>query len=155
MFVWAGVALWATSLVHAQDAGIPVVRNLSTDLQRAEELNVPLIVLVSIDPCPYCLEVRRNYLLPMIRREAARGKPSAMIREVRLDMNWRLTDDRGRETTHREWAAAQGVKVAPTVLAFSAHGTRVGEPLVGAGLAGFYDAYLERLVELARAAGGG
>lgn len=125
--------------------------DLAADLEEAQRQGAPLLIMIALDPCPFCHEVRTHYLEPMLRRVASGDAPKVVIREVRLDRDTPLLDFARKRTHHRAWARAQGAKVAPTLIAYSPSGARKGE-LVGAGMAGFYDAYLEKLLSDARSA---
>jgi hypothetical protein len=56
----------------------------------------------------------------------------------------------GEKTTHREFAKRLKIEIAPVVFFFNAQGTQLAKPLVGAGLADFYHAYLETAFDEAK-----
>ncbi|MBI4755060.1 MAG: hypothetical protein HY778_06480 [Betaproteobacteria bacterium] len=106
---------------------------------------LPLLILFSRADCPWCERARRGWLLPMHTEPAWQGRVA--LREVWLDSDAAMTDFSGRATTQRAFAAAQGVRVTPTVMLFGPGGERLAEPIVGLRIADFYGAYLERAVE--------
>lgn len=135
----------------AQDeALLPLAADLRSLGEASRRARVPIVLLFSAPGCPYCRDVRRNYLAPLL----AAGTPAApapLIREVGITSRVALVDFDGRALTHAEFAERRSVGVAPVVMALDSQGRVIGEPLVGLDAAGFYNAYLETLLERARA----
>jgi thioredoxin-related protein len=106
----------------------------------------PLVVMVSLVGCPFCVIARDNYLAPM------QGQAGLSI--VQLDMRNRqpVQDFSGMTQTQDELIRRWGVKVAPTVLFFGRGGVEVAERMVGGYIPDFYGAYLDERVRTARAA---
>ncbi len=145
-----GVLAWPALPVRAQgrgDAPLPAARALDAELAQALAAGKPLVVMVSLHGCPYCRQVRRSHLAPLV----AAGQP---VVQVDLDSDAPLRDAAGAATTHGALARAWGVRLAPTLL-FLARGGREAAPrLEGAGLPDFYGAYLdERLRQASRGLG--
>jgi hypothetical protein len=74
------------------------------------------------------------------------------LQVVQIDMrdNRALLDFDGAALTHDAWVRKQGIKLAPTVLFFGAHGREVATRLKGAYLPDFYGAYLDEQLLAAR-----
>jgi thioredoxin-related protein len=106
----------------------------------------PLVLMVSLVGCPFCVIARDNYLAPM------QGQAGLSI--VQLDMRNRqpVQDFSGVTQTQDELIRRWGVKVAPTVLFFGRGGVEVAERMVGGYIPDFYGAYLDERVRTARAA---
>ena len=96
-----------------------------------------LVLLASRSDCPYCREVRRNYLAPLARER----HPRLAVRE--------LESDTARDTSALE---RLGIRFFPTVVFLGAGGRMLAEPLVGLDRAGFYAAYLDQRLTTALAA---
>ncbi len=109
----------------------------------------PLLVLFSTPGCPFCREVRRNYLAPRVAEQAALAAPALLIREIDITSRSVLVDEQGRRTTQAEFAARFGVRVVPVVALLDEQARLLGEPLVGIDRSGFYDTYLARAIEAA------
>ncbi len=129
----------------AAPAVLPVAVALQSELAQATKSGQPLVVMVSLEGCPFCRIVRDNYLGPL--RE--RGELSVV--QVNMRSKQRITDMRGNAMTHDELARAWGVKIAPTLLFFGRGGTEAAERLVGGSVPDFYGVYLEERVLAARA----
>jgi len=141
------LGLGASGIASARAAGktLPLSASLPDELARALKARQPLVVMVSLHRCPWCEEVRNNYLAPMRAQER--------LPVVQVDMlSPRQTRDlQGTLTTHEALVRAWDVKVAPTVLFLGPQGREVADRLVG-GSPDFYSAYLDRRLALAREA---
>lgn len=141
------LGLGASGVAPARAAGktLPLSASLPDELARALKARQPLVVMVSLHRCPWCEEVRNNYLAPMRAQER--------LPVVQVDMlSPRQTRDlQGTPTTHEALVRAWDVKVAPTVLFLGPQGKEVADRLVG-GSPDFYSAYLDRRLALAREA---
>ena len=129
-------------------SALPAPASLAAELAAALQAGRPLVVMVSLEGCPYCRIVRESYLAPL-RSET--GQPV-----VQIDMGSvvSMRDFQGATTTQGAQAGAWNVKVAPTLLFFGKGGREVAARLVGASIPDFYGAYLEqRLRDASRAAG--
>ena len=135
---------WGVS-AHAAPVVLPSTDSLSASLEDALRLKQPLVVMVSLQGCPFCKVVRENYLNPL----RASG-----LQVVQIDMRDHrpLTDFTGAMTTHDAWIRQQRIKIAPTVLFFGAQGREVATRLNGAYLPDFYGAYLDEQLGVARKA---
>jgi len=116
-------------------------------LARVRRERVPLLLFFSTPGCPYCIEVRRNYLAPRAR-EARAG---VLIREVDIVSQRSFIDTDGKPITEARFAARFGARVVPVVLLVDANLTPLGDPLIGLDGAGFYEAYLANAIEAATA----
>jgi thioredoxin-related protein len=142
-----GVAsLGVAAPVAAAAATLPLASSLQTELAQALGKGQPLVVMVSLDGCPFCKVVRQNYLAPMREQE------DLQVVQVDMRSQRRLRDFSGASRTHDEMARQWGVKIAPTVLFFGRRGVEVAERLVGGYLPDFYGAYLDERLQQARAA---
>ena len=141
------LGLGASGVAPARVAGktLPLSASLPDELARALKARQPLVVMVSLHRCPWCEEVRNNYLAPMRAQER--------LPVVQVDMlSPRQTRDlQGAPTTHEALVRAWDVKAAPTVLFLGPQGKEVADRLVG-GSPDFYSAYLDRRLALAREA---
>lgn len=112
----------------------------------------PLLVLFSTPGCPFCHEVRQNYLLPRVAEEHARGTPQLIVREIDITARTPLIDGGGRLTTQADFATQFDVRVVPVVMLFDDRLQPLGQPLVGIDRAGFYEGLLARAIDEARRA---
>lgn len=134
----------APSLSFAAEAVLPRPISLADALAQALQLGQPLVVMVSLDGCPFCRVARNNYIDPLRREQ---GVPV-----FQLDMRKATTvlDFNRSSVTHEQLIQAWKVTVAPTVLFFGAGGKEVAERLVGGYIEDFYGAYLDQRLARAR-----
>lgn len=146
-----GVLLLATGLTlgplptFAANAVLPVPMSLADELAKALKSGQPLVVMVSLDGCPYCRVARDHYLDPLRRQDGA------YVVQIDMRTNKLVQDFDGVLQTHDSVVRAWGVKVAPTVLFFGPRGKEIAERLVGAVIPDFYGAYLDQRLQTARA----
>lgn len=132
----------------AGEESLPAASNLKQLGAESARLKAPIVILFSTPGCPYCLEVRRNYLSPRLAGGELRGT-QFLIREIDITSRERVIDFDGRSTTEADVAERYGVRMVPVVMALDSRGQPIGEPLVGLDRSGFYESYLQTL--LARA----
>jgi thioredoxin-related protein len=106
----------------------------------------PLLVMVSLEGCPFCKIARENYLAPLQRQSG--------LAVVQIDLrNHQVVQDfNGVNQTHDRMTRRWGIKIAPTILFFGRGGVEVAERLVGGYIPDFYGAYLDDRLCVARAA---
>jgi thiol-disulfide isomerase/thioredoxin len=124
---------------------LPPIDDLRALAAESARTGAPVIVLFSTPGCPYCREVRQNYLVPRAV-EQQRRVPQYIVREVDITSRRRIGALDGQILTEAQFADRHGVGMVPVVMAFDASWRPLGEPLVGLDRAGFYESYLERLV---------
>ena len=137
----AALSPWRSA--QAAPHSLPIAKALDDDVARAVQQKKPLIVMVSLEGCPFCKLVRESYL-PSVQREQN-------IAVVQLDMRKTtpVKDALGRQTTHGQLIKDWGVKVAPTLLFLGADGVEIAPRLVGVAVPDFYDAYLQERIDKA------
>lgn len=127
-------------------ATLPTTASLPQELALALKAGRPLLVMVSLEGCPFCKLVRDSHLAPMREREG--------LAVVQLDMRNKqaVVDFAGRSVTQDDLIRSWGVTVAPTVLFFGRGGTEIAERMVGGYIPDFYGSYLDDRLRIARAA---
>ncbi len=119
---------------------LPIAKNLSQELSQALVKHEPLIVIVSLDGCPFCKIARDNYLRSVQMEQK--------LKIVQLDMQKStvVVDFQGRSTTHEQLIQSWAIKLAPTLLFFGKDGKELVERLVGGSSSDFYGAYLDERI---------
>ena len=142
----APIAASLAGRARAASVGLPVPDSLADELMLALKKGGPLVVMVSVDGCPFCKIARENYLAPLQRHSG--------VAIVQIDMRSRqmVQDFKGGNQTQDQLIRSWGIKVAPTVLFFGRGGLEVAERLVGGYIPDFYGAYLDDRLRVARAA---
>jgi thioredoxin-related protein len=137
---WA--ALHKTSAIAAASE-LPTSKSLQNDIAAALKTSKPLVVLVSLDNCPFCKIARESYLLPLMREQGI------SVVQVNLGYSIAIMDAVGKQTTQAELIKAWAVNAAPTVLFLAKNGQEIAPRLVGGTTSDFYGAYLQERVDQA------
>jgi len=129
----------------AADA-VPLARDLQADAMAAAQSGLPLLLFFTLEGCPYCERVRREYLGPMAHDPEQMKR--TLYREVPIEATVNGFD--GTRRSARDIAAAYKVRIFPTVVLVDAGGRLLAEPLVGFTVPDFYGAYLDQRIDTAR-----
>jgi len=129
--------------VDAAPSTLPAARSLKAELGVALRLTRPLVVMVSLEGCPFCKIVRDQHLLSLLQD----GQP---VVQVDMRSPAPVLDFEGRATTHDELVKAWKVAAAPTLLFFGRGAREVAQRLQGSSIPEFYGAYLEQRIQAAR-----
>jgi thioredoxin-related protein len=120
--------------------------SLKAAAQAAVRQGHPLVVMTTLEGCPYCDVVRDRFLQPAL----AAGKLFAVQVDIR-DRQTPLQDFAGNSRTGADMAREWRARFAPTVMFFDTQGRELAERLVGLPLIEFYDQYLWQRIEQAQA----
>jgi thioredoxin-related protein len=132
-----GAGLAALSLpAEASGFGLPRVDDLQRAIQNAQAKSMPVVVMVTLEGCPYCKIVRQNYLPEYLDK----GVP---ILELNLSASDRIRDEQGQPTSCRDWANAKNIRIAPTLVWLGKGGQELVSRLPGMSSRDFYGAYLD------------
>ena len=119
---------------------LPPAISLPDELGRALSVGSPLVVMVSLEGCPFCKVVRESYLAPM-RQEQGLPVVQVDMRSQRSVRNFN-----GSSTTHEALITAWRIELAPTVLFLGRQGDEVALRLVVPGVQGVsWVKYLRRI----------
>lgn len=143
----AGLLLPCVARAAAGEAALPPASDLRELATQSARSRAAIVLLFTTPGCPYCREVRRNYLAP---RVSDAGPRAPLIREVDITSDAHVTDFDGRATTQAAVAARYGVRIVPVVMAVDVRGKPIGTPLVGLDRSGFYEGYLQALLDEAQ-----
>ena len=127
-------------------ATLPTTDSLQEELANALKKNAPLLVMVSLEGCPFCKVARENYLGPL------REQQGLLVFQVDMRSKRPIKNFSGLTLTQDELIRSWGVKVAPTVLFFGRGGLEIAERLTGGYIPDFYGAYLDERLKQAAAA---
>ncbi len=135
----AALALALPAASRARTGRVTLARpeSLAEALEAALASRRPLVVMVSLEGCAFCMEARDAYLGPL------RDEQGQSVVQVDLRSPRPIRGADGQLTTHDALTRGWRIVIAPTVLFLGAGGREVAPRLVGASLPDFYGAYLE------------
>jgi thioredoxin-related protein len=151
VLVWlsSGVAVGQEKppAVPQNEKNLPTLASWAEVAAAAQKMQVPIIVMVSLEGCGFCKTVRQSHLLPLFALE--KSGPRAIVRQIEINSTQIVIDVDGKAISHREFAQKLGAKVAPTVFFLNAKAEQIATPLEGGLLPDFYSAYLDDAIEAA------
>ncbi len=130
----------------AAPATLPVPTSLQDDLATALKAGQPLVLMVSLDGCPFCKIAREHYLMPL------RADQQLHVVQINMQHKEIVKDIKGQPRTHEQLIEELKVNIAPTLIFYGRHGTEVAERLAGLASEDFYGAYLDQRIAVARKA---
>jgi len=142
----AGALAAILPVARAASVTLPQAVSLADELAAALRRGEPLVVMVSLEGCPFCVVARNNYLGPL------RAEGHLNIVQVDMRTPRPMKDFQGQPLTHDQMSRRWAIKLAPTVLFFGRGGLEVADRLVGGMLSDFYGAYLDQRLDQARRA---
>lgn len=147
IIAWAMILAWGLALPGVAGAASELVRakNFQADARAAAQRRVPILVVFTSPSCGYCERVKREYLAPMHKDPAYRGR--VIIREVNVDSTAPLTGFDGKAVAEGAFAAAHDVFMVPTVKVFDARGRDASDAIVGMLTPDYYFAFLEAAID--------
>ena len=137
------LGLTAFQQLHAAQVTVPKARSLGAEVAQALQGGHPLLVMISLNGCPFCKIARENYLGPLQEQ----GVPMVQL-DIHSTANVMTFD--GTAATHDSVVRAWKIKIAPTILFLGRGGREIAPRLVGGSQSDFYGAYLDERLALAR-----
>lgn len=128
------------------DEPLPGIEDLQKVAGQARRERLPLLLFFSTPGCPFCLEVRRNYLGPRVRQGSAAG---VIVREIDITSRRTFAGLDGKPISDAELAARFNVRMVPVVVLVNRDLVPLADPLVGIDRSGFYEGYLSSAIETA------
>ncbi len=125
-------------------------RDLSADAALARRGKMPIMLLVSQDHCPFCDQIKREILNPMIVSGEYRDR--LLIREIFIDLGTRVRDFKGSEIDSSSFTQQYQVYLTPTLLFLDSDGNELVERMVGIQTPEMFFYYVDRSVQEAIAA---
>jgi len=125
-------------------------RDMSADGKLARRDGMPILLLVSQLTCPYCEQIKREILHPMV--VAGDYKGELLIRELYMDTHGRIRDFKGQYVDNGQFAHGYGVYLTPTLLFLGPDGRELTKRMVGINTPEFYFYYVDQAIQSAIAA---
>jgi thioredoxin-related protein len=108
----------------------------------AKRAGVPLMVVFSTHNCPYCVRLKNQVLLPLVKKGKLSKK--VLLREFNIDVGGKITDFDGERVRSRVFVSRYDIYATPTVVLVDYEGEPLATPIVGYNEP---DAYTEQLNE--------
>jgi thioredoxin-related protein len=139
--LWISVLMWVTLGAHAES--VALAKNLQQDGKQSEVM----VLLFEAEDCSYCMVMKRDYLVPMLKAKTA---TTPTIRRIDMHVFTKLTDFDGSETMMADVAERYKIRVTPTLLFVDSDGVEQAKRIVGLLTADFMSYYIDEQIEEAR-----
>ena len=140
------LACLALAPAYAVERGkLPFATNLSLDAKLAREKQIPILILFSMQDCPFCKRVREEILIPTTLNAEYDNK--VILLEVDGANHAKMIDFDGKITTQANFVARNRVGLTPTVKFFDPQGREVANPIVGLVTVDYYGGFLDQAID--------
>jgi thioredoxin-related protein len=138
--------------VFAQQTGkvIPEAGNLEALADLARKHQLPIMLMVSQEECPYCVLLKNDILNPMM--VSGDYVDRVIMAELVIDLGGTITDFDGKTVSPRDVAVRYNSTFSPTLLFLDANGRQVRKRMVGVNTIEMYGYYVDESIDEARKA---
>ncbi len=155
MILKRDVLCWILSLAALALAGVATAAEPEGRLQKTEDLaadarlaarqQIPILLLVSLEDCPFCIQIKQEILNPMVL--SGDYDDRLLMREVFIDDGERLRDFQGKEVDGASFALRYDVMLTPTLLFLDPEGRQLVEKMVGIQTPEMYFLYVDAAID--------
>jgi len=126
---------------------VPTSRDLQADGRQALEQKLPILLEFSAVDCPYCRELERDFLVPMLISGEYSDK--VIIRRLLLDTGAHVTGFDGDYQAATVIASRYKAWVTPTMVFIDGHGNELAERITGINTPELFGGYLDACIDTA------
>ena len=127
---------------------VPPVRDLYSLSKVAEARNLPILLMVSQDHCPYCELLKEEILNPMVISGDYINK--AVMSVLTIDASKAIIDFNGKKIEPRDVALRYNATITPTLLFLDYQGNEIQERMTGVNTVEMYGYYLDESIDEAQ-----
>ena len=124
---------------------VPPVRDLYSLSKVAEARNLPILLMVSQDHCPYCELLKEEILNPMVISGDYINK--AVMSVLTIDVSKAIIDFNGKKIEPRDVALRYNATITPTLLFLDYQGNEIQERMTGVNTVEMYGYYLDESID--------
>ena len=131
--------------VGAAGVEIDLARDMQAEGGQAGAKQVPILLVVTQEHCPFCHRVKDEILVPMLISGDYQGR--VLIRELLIDPGETVRDFQGRQRDAREFAHEYKVWVTPTLLYLGPDGQELRPRILGINTMEMYGYYVDEGID--------
>lgn len=124
---------------------VPPVRDLYSLSKVAEARNLPILLMVSQDHCPYCELLKEEILNPMVISGDYINK--AVMSVLTIDASKAIIDFNGKKIEPRDVSLRYNATITPTLLFLDYQGNEIQERMTGVNTVEMYGYYLDESID--------
>ena len=126
---------------------IPEATDLRALADLARKHQLPIMLMVSQDHCPYCVLLKNDLLNPMMISGDYTDR--VIMAELIIDLGGTITDFDGQKINPRDVAVRYDSTFSPTLLFLDADGRQVRKRMVGVNTIEMYSYYVDESIDAA------
>ena len=144
----AAATAMTAARAQSHEESLAPIDDLSALLDAVRTTRRPLLLFFTTPGCPYCREVRRNYLAPRVADGVAAS--GVVIREIDITSRREFTERGTQRLSEAALARRFDVRMVPVIQLVDGAARPLGEPIVGLDRSGFFEARLQATIDAAR-----
>jgi thioredoxin-related protein len=146
LFLLLVIMLISEAVFSGDRSGVvPPVRDLYSLSKVAEARNLPILLMVSQDHCPYCELLKEEILNPMVISGDYINK--AVMSVLTIDASKAIIDFNGKKIEPRDVALRYNATITPTLLFLDYQGNEIQERMTGVNTVEMYGYYLDESID--------
>jgi thioredoxin-related protein len=126
---------------------VPQLSDLKSVSEQARKLNLPILLVVSQHHCPFCQQLKREVLDPMMLSGQYTDK--VVMVELLMDDETNIINREGKSVYPGSVIADYKVWVTPTLLFIDYQGKEVEKRMIGVNTIEMYGFYLDQAIDAA------
>lgn len=136
--------LWGGAAVAESSVKLLETTDLRVEGEMARERDLPILMMFSAEHCPWCVQVKEDYLKPMLISGDYTDK--VIIRVIELDGSGDLIDFAGQRVDSGDFARDYAAFVTPTLVYVDGRGKILTPNMVGMGTPDYYGYYIDEAI---------
>jgi len=142
------LSIFISAPILAGDTEVLIGEDLQSIGRISEEKQLPILLVVSQEYCPFCTLLKSEILNPMVL--SGNYRDSVIIREIMIDHGESLIDFKGVSRASSDFARSYKVWVTPTLLFLDPEGHELRPRMLGVNTIEMYGYYLDQNITDAR-----
>ncbi|MEG7522605.1 MAG: thioredoxin fold domain-containing protein [Chromatiales bacterium] len=132
-----------------EEIRIPITTDLQQDGRLSIQRQLPILLMVSQDHCPFCDLMKQEILHPMLL--SGEYEEKIIMREILIDLGQDVTNFEGQREDASHFVHGYDVHLSPTLLFLNGEGSEVRKRMIGINTVEMFSFYLDAAIDEAMA----
>ncbi len=146
-FILILCGIYSSAHSESHDPTLITTTNLAQEGELSLRTKRPILILFSREGCPYCIQIKREILKPMLISGDYADK--IIIREIILNPTVTLLNFNGSAVKSSELADKYSIEITPTLLFLGPNGKELAERIVGINTIELFSYYVDQAIDRA------
>ncbi len=142
---WFTLCLLLLTTLNLRAAELHPIHDLQALGEQARRDGKSILLLVSLEDCPWCERLKEEVLNPMLK--SGEYDHWLIIAETSMEAGWELRDFDGTEVDASVWAGNRRIFTSPTLLFLGPDGKERAKRMLGYNSADLFPYYLEEQLQ--------